>query len=301
MNKAEIKPMKAPSESVVNLADLRYPAFLSPKIDGMRTMGVGRRLLSSSLSEFPNDHLNATMDCLGLSGIDGELVVGEAFGQDVLRRTMSGITAQQGEPDFTLYAFDVWSSTAGFRDRQMALRSMVHDLPIRIRARVRIVPQMLVELPGEAAQLEDTWLHMGFEGAMYRSIAGPYKFGRCTWREANVLKVKRFVDAEAVLVGIEEAMANSNGLAPSGRRSTHRAGLLGKGELGMLRAMDLQTGAAIKVGPGRLTKAERVAIFRNPDAFMKKVFTYKHFAHGAHEAARHPVFKCWRHPIDLSA
>jgi DNA ligase 1 len=301
MNKVEIKPMKAPSESVVNLADLRYPAFLSPKIDGMRTMGKSRRLLSSSMSEFPNDHLNQLMDSFGLHGIDGELVVGEPFGQDVLRRTMSGITAQQGEPDFTLYAFDVWESPSGFRDRQMALRTLVHDLPIRIRSRVRIVPQVLVELPGEAAQLEDTWLEMGFEGAMYRSIDGRYKFGRCTWKEANVLKVKRFVDAEAVLVGIEEAMANKNGLAPSGRRSTHRDGLVGKGELGMLKAMDLKTGAAIRVGPGRLTKTERVAIFRNPDAFMKKVFTYKHFPHGRFEAARHPVFKCWRHPIDLSA
>ncbi len=297
----ELKPMKAPSESVVDLASLRYPAFLSPKIDGMRALGKSSRLLSSSLSAFPNDHLNRMMSDFGLHGIDGEIVVGEPYGQDVLRRTMSGITSQQGEPDFMLYAFDMWDSPAGFRDRQVALQERIHNLTHRARSRVRVVPQVLVELPGEAAQLEDTWLEMGFEGAMYRSPDGRYKFGRCTWREANVLKIKRFEDAEAVLVGLDEAMANGNGLAPSGRRSTHRAGLLGKGELGMLHAMDLRTGAAIRVGPGRLTKTERVAIFRDPDRFMKRIFTYKHFPHGRHEAARHPTFKCWRDPIDLSA
>lgn len=301
MNAVDIKPMKAPSEGIKDLRTLTYPMYFSPKVDGLRAMGHMDRLNSSSMSEFPNDHLNQLMRGPRLNGLDGELVVGAPYGQDVMRRTNSGITSQAGEPDFTLYAFDCWNALLPYHERQRAVHAMVAALPIRMRTRVQVMPQTLCESAGEAEELEAAWLAQGYEGAMARSPLGMYKFGRATYREGTILKVKRFVDSEAAWVGQEEAMGNSNEKLESGRRSTRREGLAPLGMLGTIIGMDLQTGAEVRVGPGRLTHRERRLLHERPELAVKRIFTYKHFPADGFEAPRHPVFKCWRAGFDLTA
>ena len=45
---------------------------------------------------------------------------------------------------------------------------------------------------------------------MVRTPDSPYKCGRSTEREAWLLKIKRFEDAEAVVLGTYEGMSNMN-------------------------------------------------------------------------------------------
>ena len=46
-----------------------------------------------------------------LQGVDGELIVGNPTAHDVFQKTTSGVMSKEGEPDVTLYAFDMWNQT----------------------------------------------------------------------------------------------------------------------------------------------------------------------------------------------
>src|SRR5437899_138139 len=79
----------------------------------------------------------------------------------------------------------------------------------------------------------------GFEGVMLRKPDGPYKFGRSTVREGYLMKVKRFTQEEAVVVGYEEQETNLNEATKDAlghtKRSSHKAGKRPAGVLGALR------------------------------------------------------------------
>ena len=62
----------------------------------------------------------------------------------------------------------------------------------------------------EVQQLEDKFLDAGFEGVMLRDPDGTYKFGRASVKENILLKVKKFLDAEGIVVGFKEKMSNQN-------------------------------------------------------------------------------------------
>ena len=75
---------------------------------------------------------------------------------------------------------------------------------------VRIHVQKEIRTPEELAAYESKITDLGYEGLIIRDPFAPYKFGRSTVREGFLLKVKRFVDSEAVVIGIEEEMYNGN-------------------------------------------------------------------------------------------
>ena len=91
----------------------------------------------------------------------------------------------------------------------------------------------------DAAQLadyEETCLTDGYEGVMIRTPDSPYKCGRSTEREGWLLKIKRFEDAEAVVLDTYEGMSNHNEAQRDAfgrtKRSSAQAGKVGRGELG---------------------------------------------------------------------
>ena len=88
----------------------------------------------------------------------------------------------------------------------------------------------------DAAQLaayEEECLAEGYEGVMIRTPDSPYKCGRSTEREGWLLKIKRFEDAEAVVLDTYEGMSNQNEAA-AGRLRAHQAqlGAGGQGRAG---------------------------------------------------------------------
>jgi hypothetical protein len=78
------------------------------------------------------------------------------------------------------------------------------------RTYARIVNHVLIEDLDEMLQFEEVALAQKFEGIMLRHPDGPYKFGRSTMREHWLVKVKRFSDAEAKIIGFKEQMKNNN-------------------------------------------------------------------------------------------
>jgi DNA ligase-1 len=153
---------------------------------------------------------------------------------------------------------------------------------------------------------EEHYITLGYEGVMLRAPAGPYKYGRSTLREGYLLKLKRFEDAEAVVLGVEEEMQNTNEAVRqadgSSKRSTVKAGLVGKNVLGALIVRGFNgryKGTAFRVGSG-FTASERAALWADAQGLVGKVITYKFFNVGSDAAPRFPTFKGFRSPLDMA-
>ena len=99
-----IKPMLAVE---ADFKKLRYPVFAQPKLDGIRVIIKNGVVYSRSLKPIPNKHVQALFG--HLEGVDGELIVGNPTAHDVFQKTTSGVMSKDGEPDVTLYAFDMWN------------------------------------------------------------------------------------------------------------------------------------------------------------------------------------------------
>lgn len=278
---AAFKPMLA---SPADLDAVRYPIFASPKLDGIRAAVVGGRLLSRTLKEIPNRHIFNQFGAK-FNGLDGELIVGDPTSPTCYRDTVSGVMADHKTPDFRYYVFDFWSDRGPFRDRIASLRAAVQ---VAIHPRVVQVKHVLLESRDELDAYEAEQVALGYEGIMLADPNAEYKFGRATTKGGELLKVKRFTDAEAVVIGIEEEMFNGNAAETNelGRtkRSTAKAGLVGKGTMGALIVRDLATNVEFNIGTG-FTAADRAAEWK-PGLIVK----YKSFPVGVKDKPRHPVY-----------
>jgi DNA ligase-1 len=120
--------------------------------------------------------------------------------------------------------------------------------------------------------------------------------------EGYLLKVKRFDDSEAEIIGFEEEQFNGNTAETNelGRtkRSTAKAGLVGKGTLGAFTVRDIHTGVEFSIGTG-LTALQRGVFWQRRDEYLGKLAKYKYFAVGVKVAPRHPVFLGFRDRVDL--
>jgi DNA ligase-1 len=137
------------------------------------------------------------------------------------------------------------------------------------------------------------------EGVILRDPAGLYKFGR-SGKTGPLLKVKRFIDFEAEVVGVYEEMHNANEAKTNelGRteRSTAKAGLVGKGTLGglVLRALNGPAeGVEFRCGTGFDADARKV-LWKHRERLTGKTAKIKSFPIGVKDKPRHPVWLGWR-------
>ena len=137
---------------------------------------------------------------------------------------------------------------------------------------------------------------------MLRAPDGPYKYGRSTFNEGYLVKVKRFLDGEAVIDSCEELMHNANEktLVRNGKahRNSKKEGKVGRNMLGAYNVRDVHTGVEFSVGSG-FTEAERMDLWDGANLNIGKVIKYRYFPSGSKERPRFPTFLGFRDPIDL--
>ena len=104
------------------------------------------------------------------------------------------------------------------------------------------------------------------------------------------------------IIGFDEEMFNGNEAQTNelGRtkRSSAKAGLLGKETLGAFRVRDVVSGVEFSVGTG-LTAAERQRYWDGRGHLIGSLVKYKFFPVGVKVAPRHPVFLGFRDRSDL--
>lgn len=279
------KPMLA---SPADLDNIKFPVFASPKLDGIRASVVGGRLLSRTLKEIPSRHVFNMLSKPEYEGLDGELIVGAPTHPDCYRNTVSMVMANNKVFAYTYYVFDKWNSPSPFASRRLDV------IPVATHDYMERVQHVQIENREQLDAYEAEQVGLGHEGVMLADPRAPYKFGRATTKGGELLKVKRFVDSEAVVIGVEEEMFNGNEAQTNelGRtkRSTAKDGLVGKGTMGALIVRDVKTGVEFKIGTG-FTAEDRITFFdRDGDASFGLTVKYKSFPVGVKDKPRHPVY-----------
>ncbi len=279
---------------------LQFPLYASPKLDGLRGLVHEGRLLSRSLKPIPNRHVSDLLSTSKLEGFDGELIVGSPTAVDVYRNSSSHIMSIEKVMNFSFFVFDLHNLDRGFEKRYDVLSERV----ARFDSSFPIVlwDQQWITNEDELLAYEAEQLAFGYEGLILRDPAGKYKFGRSTTNEGLLLKVKRFSDSEAEILGFDEQMHNTNEAEKNelGRtkRSSAKAGLVGKNTLGALHVMDIHSAQDFRIGTG-LDDATRSLIWNNRKEYIGKIIKYKFFSIGVKDLPRHPVFQGFRDPRDL--
>lgn len=303
-----MKPMLA-ADCEGNTSLLRFPLMASPKLDGIRAISTGEMLVSRSLKPIRNRFIQQKLAGLP-PGLDGELIVGPPTHPEVFRRSTSGVSSQDGEPDFCFYVFDRQPSI-GFGREELVLGAGI--LPFSLRYTwlqgnlpknkyVKLLTHVLINGEAKLLEFERDCLELGYEGVMVRSPHGPYKEGRATLREGWLTKVKRFCDAEAVCVGYQEFLHNENEAKRNAlghlERSSHKANKRAGGKLGALTLLHPESGLEFEVGTG-FTDAERLALWAIRDTLVGRAVKYKFFPSGSKERPRFPTWLGFRDKEDV--
>lgn len=282
-----MKPMLACD---ADLSKLKFPVLASPKLDGVRAIIRDGVVLSRSLKPIPNRHVQIMLGRPELEGLDGELILGDPTHPEAYRRTVSAIMSIEGEPDVTFYVFDRLDRDYPYSEVDL---SSVLTLPVW---------SLMLHNMEELEEYEVAILDKGYEGVMLRDPQSPYKFGRSTAKEGYLLKLKRFADSEAEIIGFEELLHNHNEatLNETGHteRSTKQAGLLPAGTLGALVVRDIHSGVEFKIGTG-FTAAERQKFWNLRASLRGLLVKYQYFPTGSKEKPRFPSFQGFRNRIDL--
>jgi DNA ligase-1 len=284
----------------VEFDKLVYPLLGSIKLDGIRCWLPEGKPVTRNLKPIPNKFVQAQLT-EQYAGLDGELIVGNPADPDCYRKTNSAVMSVTGEPDFDFWVFDYvfpFVEDMDFYARYAAVETTAAALP-----RCKVVDQIEIHNHEQLLAFEQEALDAGHEGIMLRRPEKPYKFGRSTAKGGELLKLKRFVDAEARVIGYFEEMKNNNVATTNalGRteRSSHQENKSGKGTLGGFRCRELAAPHAEFDLGGGFTAAHRAEFWSQRDSMVGRIVKFKHFEIGRKDAPRFPIWLGFRDEIDL--
>ncbi|KAJ3354044.1 hypothetical protein GGF32_002718 [Allomyces javanicus] len=295
------KPMLA--ETVLDPSGIRFPVLATYKVDGIRALKHCGDIKSRTLKAIRNSGIAGQLARVLPEGADGEILVGQNF-QLTTSTVMSYSTSVP--PDTKFYWFDWVHESLGepYCARVQRIREYMVGRAGEIAAcGVRIVPlyPTLIRNRDELGAFEQRAIAEGFEGVIVRDPSGPYKCGRSTLRQGWMLKIKQFVDDEAVVIGSDELMHNGNEATRDERGHTKRsqdaAGMVPGGVLASFRVRH-RDGTVFNIGTG-FTAADRERLWKVREECIGKWVKYKSFPIGVKDAPRHPVFLGFRDPDDM--
>lgn len=291
-----MKPMLA--GKATDIEKLNFPVLVSPKLDGIRALVVDGVVVSRNLKPIPNTYVQRCFS--HLEGYDGELIVGDPTSPSAFRDTTSGVMSVDGFPDVKFYVFDMWNTPS--------LSYLCRYSSIAYETHVIKVPHHHVTTSEQITVLEKRYLDLGYEGVMIRGPKSPYKYGRSTEREGWLLKLKRFDDSEAYVIGMEEKVHNGNEATINAlghmERSSHLENRVPLNVMGALIVRDIKTGTQFNIGTGFddsereiwwkyegyhvsfASDGSQIRTWPDPIATVK----YKYFATGSKDKPRFPTY-----------
>ena len=290
-----IKPMLG---IAVDTTKLVFPIYASPKLDGIRVIIKDNQVLSRNGKLIPNVFIQSLLK--SYHGLDGELIVGHPTHPNVFQLTTSGVMSIEGTPNVCLYVFDCWYAEGGIDTRYNEVLKIVWGNPI---ADIEVVPQIIINSLEELYKFEEDCLAKGYEGVMLRYPNAPYKNGRSTVKEGALLKLKRFSDSEAYILGMEPLLRNHNEPTKNAlghtERSSHIYNKVADDLLGALNVKDIHTGIEFSIGSG-FTEEQRREIWNKQVELIGSIVKYKYFEVGVKDKPRFPIFLGFRDKRDIS-
>jgi DNA ligase-1 len=288
------KPMLASSEIPNLYEDVKYPCYIQPKLDGIRCLAIDGVAYSRKMKPIPNQYVQKVFKELNLHGLDGELMVHGDFNS-----VQSAIMSEDGEPEFYLAVYDYWDSEFSCTERMNIYTTKVLEInrPLFVK---RVITD-IAHTPEEAERAVAKYVEQGYEGGMLRSLNGRYKQGRSTFKEGFLLKLKSFLDSEAVVIGFEEKMSNENALETDERgyakRSSKKEGMVPANTLGSLQVD--WNGVIFNIGSG-FTDIQRKEIWDNKENYLGKLANFSYQELSKYGVPRFPVWRGFRSELDMS-
>lgn len=259
----------------VNPIDGTY--YISRKLDGCRCICYVNKVFSDTWVEFKSrqNKIITTLENLvesikeftknlgpGQYVLDGEVCLMDDLGNEDFQGLMKEVTRKDHtieKPRYNVFdlltrgEFDGEDESPNFADRL----NMMHDL-LTPNNNVVLLEQENVT----SQEVMDRWTSIaqnsGWEGCMLRKDA-PYKRGR----SKDLIKIKKFQDAEYIVEGIIEGTA------------TYNEG--GAKEYPVVAALIItHKGNQVKVGSG-LSKEQRIGWLQNPNEIIGKTVTIQYF------------------------
>lgn len=286
---------------------ITYPKLVQPKIDGVRGLNLDGRLTGRSLREHNNTYVSTKFSNERYLGFDGELVYGIPTDEDLCRKTSALLNSKSVYGDVVWYVFDLVTQDTlhlPYSERYLELAQRVAQLNVDVpNSDVVLVPQETVTNSTELLTCVGRFTQQGYEGTIVRDPCSLYKSGRATTLEGSLLRIKDFVEEDAIVTGIIEQLTNTNtketNLLGRAKRSSSKSGLLPTGLVGSLVCVDVKTGKTITVNAGKMTRSQKKYYFDHQDEIIGSTVKYKYFAKGSVDKPRLPTFQSIRPTSDL--
>jgi DNA ligase-1 len=291
------KPMLA---ETVNIEDLTFPCICQQKLDGIRCIIFNNDggnthspiALTRKLKKIPNKHIRETLSQYNMKYYDGEILTYTNGVLDSLDIIQSKVMTEDGLPDFKYYVFYHFQfPSSSYQERMSYTKPNEHSI---------ILDYKLFNNISEVREFEQNIVNNGGEGIIVRHPNAKYKFGRSTEKEASLLKIKRFYDSEAIIIGFKEKLKNNNTkeLDELGytKRSSKKDGLVPANTLGSLIVR--WNGIEFDIGSG-FDDALRLEIWNNKEKYLGKFAKFKYQRIGPKGRSLLPIFLCIRNPLDM--
>ena len=201
----EVEDIKAMLAHKYNEDKAHYPAFIQPKLDGVRCLFTAKGAFSRANNQFMNvDHIEQALKPFFAKNptaiLDGELY-NHGLKDDfekiislVKKKKPTDNDKAEAAELVQYHVYDVASMTiAPYSLRFNFIQDLTYTYPI-----CKVDTQVALDFD-EALKMHKKNLKLGYEGSIYRSFEGRYK-GTRSW---DLMKFKDFHDAEATIIGYE--------------------------------------------------------------------------------------------------
>ena len=279
-----MKEIKAMLAHKYNEDKADYPAYIQPKLDGVRCLFTAKGAFSRANNQFMNvDHitkdLKPVFDRYPTLILDGELYNHGL--KDDFEKIISLVKKKKPTDDdkaeaaelVQYHIYDVASFPhATYTWRMNFVNSLKNSAMFRTSSCLCISDTKVALDFDDAQKLHAKNLKLGYEGSIYRSMEGKYK-GTRSW---DLMKFKDFHDAEATIIDF---------VAGKGKR---------EGTLGKFIMQDHE-GVVFGCPPGKgYNYAALAEMLENAAQYIGQWATFTYFERTKAGSYRHPHYKCLR-------
>jgi len=258
-----------------------YPAFIQPKLDGVRCLFTAKGAVSRANNQFMNvQHIEQALKPFFAKNptaiLDGELY-NHGLKDDfekiislVKKRKPTDADRAEAKELVQYHMYDVASMTiATYVDRNLFLLA---EPSFRNSSILEVTSTRLATDFDDAQRFHAKNLKLGYEGSIYRTPSGKYK-GTRSW---DLMKFKDFHDAEAHIIGYEIG---------KGKR---------EGTLGKFIMQDYE-GNKFGCPPGKGYNYKDLAnMLENIHDYIGQYATFTYFERTKAGSYRHPHYKAIR-------
>ena len=261
-----------------------YPAYIQPKLDGVRCLFTKDGAFSRAGNQFMNvEHIEYDLKPV-FNRYPNLILDGELYNhglKDDFNKIISLVKKKKPTKDDRIEAaqqvqyhmYDVASFPNATYTWRMGFINRLTDSSMVRTSNCLVITETKVALDfDDAALLHQKNLKLGYEGSIYRTPSGKYK-GTGSW---DLMKFKDFHDDEAVIVGYETGKGK-------------RQGTLGK--------FIMQDDEGIEFGcpPGKGYNYKDLAdMLDNVHDYIGQRATFTYFQRTQAGSYRHPLFKTLR-------